>query len=111
MIIFGLFWQGKNHEESDHTGAAGFLGDNLSTGTMLNLIPTLGHPAFTFLPLDVASIQIGDHAEMADAEEIYHLASPASPKIYHAAPFNTVSVYGWDEEYVGAGKEEQASRA
>lgn len=91
------------------TGAAGFLGshlaralvekgrkvvgvDNLSTGTMLNLIPIVGHPAFTFLPLDVSTIETGDHAELVDTEEIYHLASPASPKLYQASPFETIAV-------------------
>jgi len=91
------------------TGAAGFLGshlarallqegcsvvgiDNLSTGTMLNLIPIAHHPAFTFLPLDVCSIQWEKYAELADINEVYHLASPASPKYYQAYPFDTISV-------------------
>jgi len=89
------------------TGVAGFLGshlamalakkgrkvvgvDNLSTGTLLNLIPVLGKPVFTFLPLDVASLQIDEHKELIGADEIYHLASPASPKFYQAAPFETI---------------------
>jgi len=89
-------------------GAAGFLGshlakalvaegrkvigiDNLSTGSMLPLIPILGHPLFTLLPLDVVDISLDEHWELKQAAQIYHLASPASPKYYQADPLGTIA--------------------
>lgn len=89
-------------------GAAGFLGsclakalvaegrkvigiDNLSTGSMLSLIPILGHPLFTLIPLDVAGISLDEHPEFTRVSQIYHLASPASPQRYRADPFGTIA--------------------
>ncbi len=92
------------------TGAAGFLGshlvdkliekgyqvvgiDNLLTGNLDNLRHLENNPQFSFLQQDVSEAFEIDF----EAEEIYHLASPASPnlnspKSYHALPFDTMLV-------------------
>lgn len=92
------------------TGGAGFLGshlvdkllergyqvlaiDNLLTGDLKNLEHLADNPKFTFLNQDVSKVFQTDF----DADEIYHLASPASPnlnspKSYHAYPFETMMV-------------------
>ncbi|MFC0213917.1 UDP-glucuronic acid decarboxylase family protein [Paenibacillus chartarius] len=83
------------------TGGAGFLGsflcerllasghdvialDNLYTGTVDNLKGLTGHPNFTFIQHDV-SVPID-----LDADQIYHLACPASPKHYQKDPVMTL---------------------
>ena len=92
------------------TGGAGFLGshlvdklieqgnevlviDNLLTGNLKNLDHLKNNPNFSFLNQDVSQFFQIDFA----ADEIYHLASPASPnfkssKSYHALPFETMMV-------------------
>lgn len=92
------------------TGGAGFLGshlvdkllergdqvlaiDNLLTGDLKNLDHLKNNPNFTFLNQDVSHQFSTDFA----ADEIYHLASPASPslkspKSYHALSFETMMV-------------------
>ncbi len=89
-------------------GGAGFLGshlvdkllergdevlalDNLITGDLKNLDHLKNNPKFSFQNIDVSQ-PLHIHFE---AEEIYHLASPASPslksaKSYHALPFETM---------------------
>lgn len=91
------------------TGVAGFLGshlakellkkgnqvvgiDNLYSGKMENLAEVIDHPNFTFILLDVSQLEVLELKELHDVEEIYHLASPASPKFYMAAPFDTIAV-------------------
>ncbi|HEX7057245.1 MAG TPA: NAD-dependent epimerase/dehydratase family protein [Bacilli bacterium] len=88
-------------------GAAGFLGsmlcrtllkegcavigiDNLSTGKPENMIDFADHERFTLLRDDVASPEWLTDARLRDVTEIYHLASPASPKFYQAEPFATI---------------------
>lgn len=90
------------------TGAAGFLGsyltrdlldagfivvgiDNLSSGQMINL-KNLPQNRFTFLEMDVCSPKVVSHPDIQNIAEIYHLASPASPKYYQAAPFDTINI-------------------
>lgn len=92
------------------TGGAGFLGsnlvdkligqgnevlaiDNLVTGDLKNLDHLKKNPKFSFLKQDVSQFFQTDF----EAQEIYHLASPASPsskspKSYHALPFETMMV-------------------
>lgn len=92
------------------TGGAGFLGshlgdfligqghqviciDNLITGNKANIEHLKDNPNFNFLEQDVCE----DLPSDMHADQIYHLASPASPnhhsqKSYHALPFETMSV-------------------
>lgn len=90
------------------TGGAGFLGshlcelllskgcevlciDNLSTSTGLNITHLENNPKFRFLRYDITN----KLPEDMTCDEIYHLASPASPNIhspksYHALAFETM---------------------
>lgn len=92
------------------TGGAGFLGshlcekllslnyevlciDNFLTSDGKNISHLEGKPGFRFLKYDV----INKLPEDLKADEIYHLASPASPNIhssksYHALAFKTMQV-------------------
>lgn len=92
------------------TGGAGFLGshlcdklieegfevlciDNLLTGNTDNIKHLQDHPKFQFLEFDVSK-PLPTHLR---ADQIYHLASPASPnqnspKSYHALAFETMLV-------------------
>lgn len=91
------------------TGVAGFLGshlakklvmkgskvigiDNLSTGRLENLNEIISNSNFSFINYDVSKKEILNLQELNGIDEIYHLASPASPKFYQAAPFETISV-------------------
>ncbi|EOP57454.1 hypothetical protein IIW_00264 [Bacillus cereus VD136] len=92
------------------TGVAGFLGsylaktllntngtfvigmDNLSTGKIENLQEILHNSNFKFLQTDVSSSDILQLASLSAVDEIYHLASPASPKFYQSTPFDTIDV-------------------
>lgn len=91
-------------------GGAGFLGshlcekllglnhqvlciDNLLTGNKNNITHLLNNPNFKFLEFDV----INQLPKNLEADQVYHLASPASPNIhssksYHALPFQTMLV-------------------
>src|SRR5690348_16290447 len=90
------------------TGAAGFLGsylvkelllneirliciDNMSTGKESNLESILHHPHFTLIKTDISSQDTILLPELSDVDQIYHLASPASPKFYQIAPFETIA--------------------
>ncbi len=92
------------------TGGAGFLGshlcdklislghtviaiDNLLTGNEQNIAHLKDNPNFTFINHDVTLPLPAD----LQADQIYHLASPASPnqdspKSYHALAFETMQV-------------------
>ncbi len=92
------------------SGGAGFLGsnlckklledgnevialDNLLTGTLENLEDLNQNPNFKFIEKDTTE----DLSDIEKADQIYHLASPASPnqnspKSYHALPFETMQV-------------------
>jgi UDP-glucuronate decarboxylase len=83
------------------TGGAGFLGahlcrallaqghevlcvDNLHTGTKRNIAPLLADPGFELLRHDVTlPLEV-------EADEIYNLACPASPRHYQADPVHTI---------------------
>ncbi len=83
------------------TGGAGFIGshlirelierghsvvclDNFVTGTKKNLLPLLNHPNFDFLRHDVV-VPI-----LIEADQVYHLACPASPVHYQHNPIKTL---------------------
>ncbi|MFC5468844.1 GDP-mannose 4,6-dehydratase [Cohnella suwonensis] len=91
------------------TGAAGFLGshlafqliqkdnqvigiDNLSTGKMNNVMRLIDTGRFQFIPYDITSHQVLTLDALRGIEEIYHLASPASPRFYQSLPFGTIAV-------------------
>ena len=82
------------------TGAAGFLGshlsnklleqghdviglDDLSTGSLNNLLPVLPNPHFKFVEWDVRK------PFKADVDLILNFACPASPQHYQADPVKT----------------------
>ncbi|PLT27809.1 NAD-dependent dehydratase [Peribacillus deserti] len=90
------------------TGAAGFLGshltkelireghyiigiDNLSSGRASN-IKDIPQERFIFIEADVCSGEIISLPELSGVKEIYHLASPASPKFYQNLPLETLEV-------------------
>jgi len=90
------------------TGAAGFLGshmverlrsqrkqviglDNFSTGTTDNLRKLQVGEDFVFLRYDVTDPSVLLQPHLVDITEIYHLASPASPKFYQNLPFETIA--------------------
>ncbi|MFB3163531.1 UDP-glucuronic acid decarboxylase family protein [Neobacillus sp. 179-J 1A1 HS] len=90
------------------TGVAGFLGshlakdfidqghevigiDNLSSGKIKNIIG-LNKKKFTFINNDVCSDELLVNPLFKNIDEIYHLASLASPKYYQALPLETINV-------------------
>ncbi|MDN4600414.1 NAD-dependent epimerase/dehydratase family protein [Paenibacillus sp. F6_3S_P_1C] len=91
------------------TGAAGFLGshlvkslidqghqvtgiDNLSTGVSKNLQEVANSPLFFFREADVTLPESLDFLVDQPVDEVYHLASPASPKFYQADSMGTIWV-------------------
>ncbi|MFD2369938.1 NAD-dependent epimerase/dehydratase family protein [Brevibacillus sp. GCM10020057] len=90
------------------TGAAGFIGshlakklvaadcevigiDNLCSGVRKNVQELESQANFRFLELDLVTGELLSIPELA-VDEIYHLASPASPKFYQMHPFETMLV-------------------
>jgi UDP-glucuronate decarboxylase len=90
------------------SGVAGFLGshlakellsignqvigiDNFSTGRMENIKELLQSSNFTLLHLDVTDPSVLSQIELQNIDEIYHLASPASPKFYQASSIETIA--------------------
>lgn len=65
--------------------------DNFSSGKPSNLHEISGYPSFLLLTLDVAKPSILHQEELQGIEEIYHLASPASPRDYQRNPFATIA--------------------
>lgn len=63
--------------------------DNFVSGKKENL-QNLPKEHFSFLEMDVSKKEILDHIQVNDVKEIYHLASPASPKYYQNFPFETI---------------------
>ena len=87
------------------TGGAGFIGshlceallsqgaritclDDLSTGRVGNVAHLLAEPGFAFVQGDVADPGVWDR--LPAARRVFHLASPASPEDYQAAPVQTI---------------------
>ncbi|MBV7504078.1 GDP-mannose 4,6-dehydratase [Bacillus sp. sid0103] len=90
------------------SGVAGFLGshlakdlltagcavvgvDNLLSGKITN-IKGLPEDRFIFKEMDVCSRKLLADPDFLNVQEIYHLASAASPKYYQASPFETINV-------------------
>jgi UDP-glucuronate decarboxylase len=91
------------------TGAAGFLGshlakalvatgvhviglDNFSTGRIDNIKSLADLDYFTFIECDVTVPDLLGLPKLNGVDEIYHMASPASPRFYQAQPFQTIAV-------------------
>jgi dTDP-glucose 4,6-dehydratase len=88
-------------------GGAGFLGshlcdfliargdvvvclDDLSTGTADNLAHLQGHERFSLIVTDVSEkVELEDESKV---DAVCNLASPASPPVYLARPFDTLAV-------------------
>jgi dTDP-glucose 4,6-dehydratase len=86
-------------------GAAGFIGshlcdrllaegrevvgvDNLVTGRRENLVSALANPAFRFVEHDISTAL----PDLGDVDEIFHLASPASPSDFATIPLEILEV-------------------
>jgi nucleoside-diphosphate-sugar epimerase len=63
-----------------------FCIDNLSTGRIGNVAAWLDHPRFTFLRNDI----VDELPELPKVDQIFHLASPASPPGYVRLPVETL---------------------
>ena len=87
------------------TGGTGFIGshlcealveqehqvyclDNNFTGSVDNIAGLLNHPRFTFIEHDVTVEK--EWGKIFKADQIYHLACPASPKDYQSDPIKTL---------------------
>lgn len=88
------------------TGGAGFIGshlsrffiergdkvtviDNLITGNKRNVSDLADNSCFTFIKADVTGF---DFSKLSAFEQVYHLASPASPLQYKKYPLETLMV-------------------
>src|ERR1051326_1098525 len=60
--------------------------DNLSTGSVKNIAHLKNHPRFKFIKGDVIKLPLSLPKNVG---QIYHLASPASPKQYQKHPIET----------------------
>ena len=67
-----------------HEGHTIFCLDNLYSGSLENILDLCPHPCFAFIDQDVCE---PIHLE---ADEIYHLACPASPSYYQKDPIFTI---------------------
>jgi nucleoside-diphosphate-sugar epimerase len=96
------------------TGGAGFVGshlvdrlcaegkhviaiDNLLTGRIANLDRAIANNGASFVYADISENlgslgRIVAEAGVTDVDEVYHLASPASPEAYGAHPWETLAV-------------------
>ena len=75
-------------------GARVFCLDNLSTGNKKNITHLLKHKNFIFIKRDVADKSVRVSGQI---DEIYHLASPASPPQYQKNPIGT-----WKANIIGS---------
>jgi dTDP-glucose 4,6-dehydratase len=89
-------------------GGAGFIGshlcerlvsnnkviciDNLITGSKNNIKHLLSNSNFEYLEYDISSNEFLDNIKLKDLDEIYNLASPASPIDYFQHPIETLKV-------------------
>lgn len=95
------------------TGGAGFIGcnlckklltndeiriiciDNLSSGSIDNILEFVEHPNFTFCYQDIVSInytKLLDQMNIQEIHQIFHLACMASPVHYQKNPLETLDV-------------------
>lgn len=99
------------------TGGAGFIGshlcdvllgrgdevwcvDNYLTGSKTNIEPLLANNRFKLIEADVAE-PVANYLDFDEGiEEIYHLASPASPRGYQDEPVKTYKVNSFGTHYL-----------
>jgi nucleoside-diphosphate-sugar epimerase len=96
------------------TGAAGFVGshlvdrlvaegrhvvavDNLLTGRLENLARPISRGQVSFIYADLGQnlgtlARLVADANVTEVDEVYHLASPASPEVYSSHPWDTLAV-------------------
>ena len=91
------------------TGGAGFIGshlcrtlldkgyrvicvDNLLTGSKQNISELLDNDRFTFIKHDITIDFQKIVPQLGSVNQIYHLASPASPLAYQKYPIETIHV-------------------
>lgn len=99
------------------TGGAGFIGshlceklvqagrqvvavDNFITGNRENLNGLTKNPAFTLIEADAANPPSTYLTKKLKVSEIFHLASPASPRGYQDAPVETYKVNSFGTHYL-----------
>lgn len=99
------------------TGAAGFIAshlcdrliedghevvgvDNFITGNRQNLAGVIENPNFRLIEADVSQPPESYLADEAAFEQIYHLASPASPEGYYQEPIITYQVNAFGTHYL-----------
>jgi nucleoside-diphosphate-sugar epimerase len=66
--------------------------DNLSTGALANLEHLMNYEKFRFIHTDVCDSVALHNATSEHVDEIYHLASPASPDDFDRRPFDILRV-------------------
>lgn len=99
------------------TGGAGFIGshlvdrlidegsrvlvvDNFITGNRANIAHLVGKKRFTLIEADASQPSENYLAKRLKVDEIYHLASPASPRGYQDAPLATYLVNSFGTHYL-----------
>ena len=99
------------------TGAAGFIPshlceslieagnevwgvDNFITGNKRNLIGLETHDRFHFIEANVSQAVTGYLPEGLEVDQIYHMASPASPRGYYENPIETYMVNAFGSHYL-----------
>lgn len=66
--------------------------DNLSTGVKMNFDHLMNHPNFRFANVDVCAAELLRETFDRRIDQIYHLASPASPDDFDRRPFDILRV-------------------
>lgn len=66
--------------------------DNFSTGKAENIRELSNSELFSCIACDVSEENVRWMPALSGVDEIYHMASPASPKFYQAEPFATIRV-------------------
>lgn len=109
------------------TGAAGFIPshvceqlidkgyqvtgvDNFITGNKKNLSAILAHERFTFIEADASQPPARYLPKNSKFDQIYHLASPASPRGYYEEPIKTYQVNAFGTHYLAEFAHQQQAR-